>query len=227
MFRPDRCDPDRPRPAGRGPGRLRPAPVRRGRGPGRGLAARRRTPPTSRPWSGPASTAWPASPSSASSTAPSPATGGDADRVPPTRRSSRTCWACRSHPRRPSEANHDHDTSNPCLTGNFGPVTEEITAFDLEVTGTIPDGLDGRLLRNGPNPRGEVDPARTTGSWATGWSTASASATARPSGTATASSAATADAGRGRRWPQHQRHRPCRPHVGHRGVRHPSRRADR
>ena len=45
------------------------------------------------------------------------------------------------------------------LTGNFGPVTEEVTAVDLAVTGTIPDGLDGRYLRNGPNPRGEVDPA--------------------------------------------------------------------
>ena len=41
---------------------------------------------------------------------------------------------------------------NPYLAGNFGPVTEEVTAFDLEVTGTIPEGLDGRLLRNGPNP---------------------------------------------------------------------------
>jgi carotenoid cleavage dioxygenase len=52
-------------------------------------------------------------------------------------------------------------TENPYLAGNFGPVTEEVTAFDLEVTGTIPDGLDGRLLRNGPNPRGAiVDPAR-------------------------------------------------------------------
>jgi len=45
------------------------------------------------------------------------------------------------------------------LTGNFGPVTEEVTAVDLEVTGTIPEALDGRLIRNGPNPQGEVDPA--------------------------------------------------------------------
>jgi carotenoid cleavage oxygenase len=50
-------------------------------------------------------------------------------------------------------------TDNPYLAGNFAPVTEEVTAFDLEVTGTIPEGLDGRLLRNGPNPRGEIDPA--------------------------------------------------------------------
>jgi carotenoid cleavage dioxygenase-like enzyme len=50
-------------------------------------------------------------------------------------------------------------TENRYLAGNFGPVTEEVTAFDLEVTGTLPPELDGRLLRNGPNPRGDVDPA--------------------------------------------------------------------
>ena len=27
-------------------------------------------------------------------------------------------------------------TQNPYLAGNFGPVSEEVTAFDLEVTGT-------------------------------------------------------------------------------------------
>ena len=50
-------------------------------------------------------------------------------------------------------------TRNRYLEGNFAPVHEEITATDLQVTGTIPDHLDGRYLRNGPNPRGEVDPA--------------------------------------------------------------------
>ncbi len=49
--------------------------------------------------------------------------------------------------------------TNPYLEGNFAPVTEEITAFDLEVTGALPPELNGRLLRNGPNPRGEVDPS--------------------------------------------------------------------
>jgi len=34
-------------------------------------------------------------------------------------------------------------------------VTEELTAFDLPVTGQIPEELEGRLLRNGPNP---IDP---------------------------------------------------------------------
>lgn len=50
--------------------------------------------------------------------------------------------------------------TNPYLEGNFAPVTEEVTAFDLEVTGTLPPDLNGRFLRNGPNPRGEVDAAR-------------------------------------------------------------------
>ncbi len=45
------------------------------------------------------------------------------------------------------------------LDGPFAPVTEEITAFDLPVTGQLPAGLDGRYLRNGPNPLGLDDPA--------------------------------------------------------------------
>ena len=44
------------------------------------------------------------------------------------------------------------------LQGAFAPVTEEITAFDLPVTGQIPAELDGRYLRNGPNPLGLDDP---------------------------------------------------------------------
>ncbi|MFF0777772.1 carotenoid oxygenase family protein [Streptomyces sp. NPDC003720] len=39
------------------------------------------------------------------------------------------------------------------LTGRFAPVTEEVDAVDLEVTGELPDELDGVYLRNGPNPR--------------------------------------------------------------------------
>ena len=34
-----------------------------------------------------------------------------------------------------------------------------MTAVDLPVTGTIPESLRGRFLRNGPNPIGAVDPA--------------------------------------------------------------------
>jgi len=47
---------------------------------------------------------------------------------------------------------------NRYLAGNFAPVDVEHTEFDLSVTGTIPDYLDGRYLRNGPNPI-EADPA--------------------------------------------------------------------
>ncbi|WP_031076912.1 carotenoid oxygenase family protein [Streptomyces sp. NRRL WC-3742] len=48
---------------------------------------------------------------------------------------------------------------NRYLSGNFAPVTEEITAHDLPVTGRIPGHLDGRYLRIGPNPLGIEDPA--------------------------------------------------------------------
>ena len=48
---------------------------------------------------------------------------------------------------------------NTYLSGNFAPVLEELTAFDLPVTGAIPVELEGRLLRNGPNPMEEEDPA--------------------------------------------------------------------
>ncbi|MEV4354743.1 carotenoid oxygenase family protein [Nonomuraea sp. NPDC004186] len=44
------------------------------------------------------------------------------------------------------------------FTGGFAPVTDEITAFDLEVTGRIPAELNGRYLRNGPNPLSLDDP---------------------------------------------------------------------
>jgi carotenoid cleavage dioxygenase len=48
---------------------------------------------------------------------------------------------------------------NHYLQGNFAPVREEVTLTDLPVTGTIPEGLDGRFLRNGPNPAVDPDPA--------------------------------------------------------------------
>jgi carotenoid cleavage oxygenase len=47
---------------------------------------------------------------------------------------------------------------NPYLEGNFAPVEVEMTAFDLPVVGHIPQMLEGRLLRIGPNPLGAVDP---------------------------------------------------------------------
>ena len=43
------------------------------------------------------------------------------------------------------------------LQGSFAPVTDEVTAFDLPVTGH-PGRADGRYLRNGPNPLGLDDP---------------------------------------------------------------------
>lgn len=48
---------------------------------------------------------------------------------------------------------------HPFLSGNYAPVREEVTATDLEVTGTVPDYLDGRYLRAGANPLGDPDPA--------------------------------------------------------------------
>ncbi|MEV0250789.1 carotenoid oxygenase family protein [Nocardia sp. NPDC050712] len=41
----------------------------------------------------------------------------------------------------------------PHLTGNYAPVADELTAFDLPVTGRIPAELTGWYLRNGPNPQ--------------------------------------------------------------------------
>jgi carotenoid cleavage dioxygenase len=47
---------------------------------------------------------------------------------------------------------------NDYLEGNYAPVPREHVITELAVTGTIPDHLDGRYLRNGPNPIAEVDP---------------------------------------------------------------------
>ncbi len=49
--------------------------------------------------------------------------------------------------------------TNRYLEGNYAPVTEEVTAFDLDVIGELPEELLGRYLRNGPNPLGVADPA--------------------------------------------------------------------
>ena len=46
--------------------------------------------------------------------------------------------------------------------GNYAPVTDELTEFDLPVEGAIPAELDGWYLRNGPNPR------QATAHWFTG-----------------------------------------------------------
>ena len=41
---------------------------------------------------------------------------------------------------------------NPVLQGNFAPVDDENSFDHLEVVGTIPEDLQGTLLRTGPNP---------------------------------------------------------------------------
>ena len=47
---------------------------------------------------------------------------------------------------------------NRFLEGSFAPVTEEITGYDLPISGRVPAELNGRYLRNGPNPLGLDDP---------------------------------------------------------------------
>jgi carotenoid cleavage dioxygenase len=47
---------------------------------------------------------------------------------------------------------------NRYLEDVFAPLPQEYTLTELEVEGTIPEHLDGRYLRNGPNPIGEIDP---------------------------------------------------------------------
>ena len=54
---------------------------------------------------------------------------------------------------------------NRYLEGNFAPVSEETTSVDLSITGSLPEWLDGRYLRNGPNPM-NTDPE--TYHWFTG-----------------------------------------------------------
>ncbi len=47
-------------------------------------------------------------------------------------------------------------------TGNYAPVADELTDYDLSVDGAIPPELSGWYLRNGPNPR------QATAHWFTG-----------------------------------------------------------
>jgi carotenoid cleavage dioxygenase len=39
------------------------------------------------------------------------------------------------------------------LRGNFAPIAQEKTAFDLPVRGAVPEALHGLYVRNGPNPK--------------------------------------------------------------------------
>jgi carotenoid cleavage dioxygenase-like enzyme len=45
------------------------------------------------------------------------------------------------------------DQTPPWMKGNYAPVTEEATVFDLPVEGSIPPELCGLYARNGANPR--------------------------------------------------------------------------
>ena len=44
------------------------------------------------------------------------------------------------------------------LTGNYAPVMDELTCFDLPVRGAIPPELDGLYVRNGANPKSGSSP---------------------------------------------------------------------
>jgi carotenoid cleavage dioxygenase len=49
--------------------------------------------------------------------------------------------------------------TNKWVEGLYAPLPGDATAVDLEVIGELPEELDGRYLRNGPNPITPVDPA--------------------------------------------------------------------
>ncbi len=49
--------------------------------------------------------------------------------------------------------------ANRYLEGIYAPVGREVTATELQVKGHIPSALNGRYLRNGPNPVQAPDPA--------------------------------------------------------------------
>lgn len=50
--------------------------------------------------------------------------------------------------------------TNPYLAGPYAPVPDEATVADLPVEGRLPPELEGRYLRNGPNPVGPPEPSR-------------------------------------------------------------------
>jgi carotenoid cleavage dioxygenase len=49
--------------------------------------------------------------------------------------------------------------ANRYLEGNYAPVSDELTVSSLPVTGSLPEALSGRYLRNGPNPLGSPEPS--------------------------------------------------------------------
>src|SRR5271154_6140346 len=57
----------------------------------------------------------------------------------------------------PAVATIDGSDEIPFLSGNFGPIDFETTAYVLPVKGLIPRELTGRLVRIGPNPSDAID----------------------------------------------------------------------
>jgi carotenoid cleavage dioxygenase-like enzyme len=53
-----------------------------------------------------------------------------------------------------------NSTGAPYVAGNFAPLRSEVTSFDLEVIGHVPEELTGRFLRIGPNPIDQLDQVR-------------------------------------------------------------------
>ena len=81
----------------------------------------------------------------------------------------------------------DSTQTHKWLRGLYAPLTEELTAFELPVTGRLPGRARRALPAQRPEPGRSGRPGRrSTGSPATAWSTGSGCATAGPSGTATA-----------------------------------------
>ena len=53
-----------------------------------------------------------------------------------------------------------NSTGAPYVAANFAPLKSEVTSFDLEVIGHVPEELTGRFLRIGPNPIDDLDQVR-------------------------------------------------------------------
>ena len=84
-----------------------------------------------------------------------------------------------------------NSTGAPYVAANFAPLRSEVTSFDLEVIGHVPEELTGRFLRIGPNPI-EISIRcawrAITGLQAPAWRTVCGCAGARRNGSAAASS---------------------------------------
>ncbi len=62
-------------------------------------------------------------------------------------------WQANSVRERSKILTREHSDAPFWMTGNFAPVEETVETVNLKVTGEIPKELNGRYLRNGPNPR--------------------------------------------------------------------------